>query len=87
MLTVTDQALKHLSNLLEEREAADDVVVRCIVDGENLALVPDAEQPGDEVFKLEDRAVLVVAHELAKALDGREFDLHTTEEGSGLTLR
>ncbi|MHC4138130.1 MAG: hypothetical protein ACYSXF_08495 [Planctomycetota bacterium] len=87
MLTATDGALEHLATVLDERGAPEGMVVRCVVEGEDLALVPDSEKDGDVVFRHEERAVLVVAKDLSDALDGREFDVDDAEEGRQLTLR
>ena len=87
MLNATDDALKHLATLLDERDAPDGTVVRCMMEDGALALVPDQEQPGDTVFKLEERPVLVVDEELSTALEGREFAMESGENGTDLTLR
>ncbi len=71
MLTATDGALEQLAAVLDQRAAPEGMVGRCVVEGENLALVPDSEKPGDVVFRHEDHAVLVVAKDLCDALDGR----------------
>ena len=87
MLTATDGALEHLAAVLDQRAAPEGMVVRCVVEGEDLTLVPDSEKPGDVVFRHEDRAVLVVGKDLCDALDGREFDVDDTEEGRQMALR
>jgi Fe-S cluster assembly iron-binding protein IscA len=87
MLSVTDGALEHLATVLANPDVPDGTVIRCVVEGENLALVTDAEEPGDVIFQHEERTVLVVAKDLSDALDGREFDVDATEEGTGLMLR
>ena len=87
MLSITEAALEHISQLLDGRDDAEGTVVRCTVEEGSLALIPDTEQPGDQVFHHEDKAVFVVAEELSQMLDGREFDVGTTEQGTGLTLR
>ncbi len=87
MLSVTDEALKHLAEVLDENNAPEGALVRCVAEDEELALVIESSQPDDTIYKLEDRPVLGVSIDLVDALADREFDLDSDDEGPGLTLR
>jgi Fe-S cluster assembly iron-binding protein IscA len=88
MLTVTDNACEYLAKMLDEQEVPDGVAARCVVQSGQLTLVPDSAQPGDVVFKHEQRPVLIVNEELSEALKDREFDIEKSDEGEEqLTLK
>ena len=88
MLTITDNACEYLAKMLDEQEVPEGTAARCIVQSGQLTLVPDNEQPGDKVFKHEDRAVLIVNEELSEALKDREFDVEKSDGGDEqLTLK
>jgi Fe-S cluster assembly iron-binding protein IscA len=88
MLTVTDNARTYLAKMLDDQEVPEGIAARCVVQSGKLTLVPDREQPGDVVFRHEERAVLVVNEQLSEALKDREFDIEETDDGEEqLTLK
>lgn len=88
MLSVTDNACEYLAKMLDEQEVPEGTAARCVVQSGQLTLVPDNEQPGDVVFKHQERPVLIVNEELSEALKDREFDIEKSEQGEEqLTLK
>jgi Fe-S cluster assembly iron-binding protein IscA len=86
MLTVTDAAAEHLSGLLDQAEAPEDVAVRFVLSEEGLGLELDNERPGDATFNHETRTVLVVDEMVNALLDNRTLDVESGDEGIALTL-
>jgi Fe-S cluster assembly iron-binding protein IscA len=84
MLTVTETAGQHLSQILEQ--APGEAVVRFIPQENGLAMQLDNVRPGDTTFEHEEKPVLAMDTRVAEALDGRTLDVQSTEEGPRLAL-
>jgi len=83
VLRITDDALAALSEMLSKGDAAADVAIRFVLDGEELAMKTDNESPGDTAFQHEDRTVLLVDGRLAEVLADSTLDF--TDEGFELS--
>ena len=86
MLTLTDAAAVHLTELLTAAEAPDDVAVRCVRSEEGLALQMDSERPGDDTFAHEGRTVLLLDSDVSEALTDRTLDVEDSVDGPRLAL-
>jgi len=83
MLTITDAAGARLAEILQERNAPDEVAVRLVYDGQNLAMQADSSRPGDETFEHEGRTVLLLDDQLSGLLAEQTLDA----DGENLMLR
>ena len=90
MLTVTAAAKGKLKETLQERTTDTEEAIRLIPDPSNpnqLAFTLDKENEGDHVVESEDgRKVLLVAPDLAPALEGMVMDYQETPEGAGYSI-
>lgn len=86
MLTLTDAAAVHLTELLTTAEAPEDVAVRFVRNEKGLAMQMDNERPGDDTFAHEGRTVLLLDSEVSEALTGRILDVEDSVEGPRLAL-
>jgi Fe-S cluster assembly iron-binding protein IscA len=86
MLSVTDAAVKELSGLLDQTEAASSQCIRLIQQDDALALQVDEPQEGDQVVADDDRPVLLVDADLASALQGATLDAVDTQDGTQLMI-
>ena len=86
MLTLTDAAALHLTELLTTAEAPEDVAVRFVRSGQGLAMQMDNERPGDDTFAHEGRTVLLLETEVSEALTDRTLDVEDSVEGLRLAL-
>jgi hypothetical protein len=84
MLTVTETAGQHLSQVLEQ--APGNAVVRFIPQENGLAMHLDNVREGDLTFEHEDKTVLALEPRVAEALADRTLDVQPTEEGPQLAL-
>ena len=88
MLTVTDSACAHLSNMLDEADLPEGTAARLAVNDEGcLGIHSDTERAGDSIWEHEGRTVLLVDEQVAESVDERTLDTKETEEGVGLRLR
>lgn len=87
VLTVTDDAARHLATLLERAEASQEVAVRIVATRGGLRMRLDEEGAEDETVEFEGRKVLVMGPQTAEALEDRILDTRPTATGSTLTLR
>ena len=85
MLSVTDTALAHFSQILQEQEAAI-AVLRITAKQDGLELVIDEARSGDSSFAYEGRIVLVLEAAISEVLADCTLDLKTTFEGTTLNL-
>ena len=83
MLTITEAAGARLAEILDQRDAPDEIAVRLVYDGQNLAMQADSSRPGDETFEHEGRTVLVLDSELSRLLAEQTLDA----EGESLLLK
>ena len=86
MWTVTDTALAHLFEILQEQEAANGAL-RITAEEDGFALVFDEARSGDRSFDYEGRIVLVLEAAISGVLADRTLDLKTTPEGTTLTFK
>ncbi|HUG93643.1 MAG TPA: hypothetical protein VML55_22580 [Planctomycetaceae bacterium] len=84
MLTVTETAGEHLSEIL--KQAPDEAVVRFIPQENGLALHLDNVRDGDQTFEHGEKTVLALDPPIAEALTDRTLDMQPTEEGPRLSL-
>ncbi|MEX0885418.1 MAG: hypothetical protein WD009_03165 [Phycisphaeraceae bacterium] len=87
MLTITETAGEHLSQLLEDAEAPEGAAARFVASDEGLSLHVDEPRPGDETLEHEGRTVLLLDAQIAELLADRTLDIEQTEEGPALTLQ
>jgi Fe-S cluster assembly iron-binding protein IscA len=88
VLSVTEKAVGALADSLESSEASGEQSLRLArtPQGE-FGLAIDEERDGDQVVKLEEKAILVLDEEISTALDGAILDIADSPEGQRLTLR
>ena len=87
MLTVTESAKQLLKETLREHSEDPETGIRLSVkEGGQFGIVLDSESEGDQVVEHEGAKVLLVAPELATALEGNTLDVQDTEEGPKLFL-
>ena len=87
MLTVTESAKQLLRETLREHSEDPETGIRLSVkEGGQFGIVLDSESEGDQVVEHEGAMVLLVAPEMATALEGNTLDVQDTEEGPKLFL-
>lgn len=84
MLTVTENASQHLSELLSE--APDDAVVRFVPHENGLAVQLDNVRSEDVTFEHEEKPVLALDPQVSEALSDRTLDVQSTDEGPQLAI-
>lgn len=87
MLTVTESAKQLLKETLQAHTDDPEVGLR-LSPGEpgQLGIVLDREAEGDQVVEHEGAKVLLVASELAPAVDGVTLDIQETTDGPKLAV-
>ncbi len=86
MLTMTESAGEHLVSMLDGAKAPDEAAVRLVMAEGGLGMRADKAKDDDVTFEHDGRTVLVVAPDVAAALEDRTLDAVDTEKGKGLTL-
>ena len=86
MLTVTETAGAHLSQMLGQVNASEDMAVRVVVEEDGLALKLDSESDGDATFEHEGKTVLVLDGPVSELLDDKTLDVADDGEGPKLSL-
>ncbi|MFQ5895681.1 MAG: hypothetical protein ACE5JJ_07690 [Nitrospinota bacterium] len=86
MLTLTEAAGARLAYLLDEAEAPEDVAVRIVLEGRNLALKLDGARPDDATFAHEGRTVLLLDQKVSQLLADDTLDVEDTDDGPKLAL-
>ena len=87
MLTVTDSARQLLKETLTAKSDDPEVGLRLSMESTGqFGLVPDREVQGDQVVEHEGSKVLLVASELAHAVDGLTLDAQDTPDGPKLAV-
>ncbi len=87
MFILTDAAREHLSELLDQAQAPEGAAARVVIEDEGLTLSIDHPQEGDETFEHEGRTVLLLAPQVAEALDGQTLDVEQGEDGPVMTVQ
>lgn len=86
MLNVSESACALMSNLLNDAQAPEGVVVRMVPADNGLSLTMDQVQSEDATFDHDGRPVLAVGQEVVAAVDNTVLDVVSTPEGPQLTL-
>lgn len=86
MLSVTDAAVKELSDILDQTNASSDQCIRLVQNEDALALQMGEQRAGDQVISGEERPVLLIDSDLSQALEGATLDAVETDEGKQLML-
>lgn len=82
MLYVTDQALAALSAVREDSDAAEgESILLYLEEDGSLGLALAEIEEGDNVIEQDGRVVVIVAEDLAQALDGMTLDVTVSEDG------
>ena len=82
MLYVTEQALAALAAMREDLEAsAGESILLYLEEDGNLGLALAEIEEGDRVIERDGRVVVIVAEDLAEALDGMTLDVAFNEAG------
>jgi hypothetical protein len=87
MFTITDAAGEHLSVLLDNANASQDMAIRFVLEDNTLTPKMDNTRPGDTTFEHEDRTVLVLDADVSDTLSEATLDVQPTDEGMALVLR
>lgn len=83
MLTVAEAAGARLAQMLDDKGLPEDVAVRLVCEGQDIALRQDSERPGDTAFQHEGRTVLLLDGQVSELLTNDKLDV----EGAELTLQ
>ena len=87
MLTVTDSAKQLLKETLSAHTDDPEIGLRLeLKPPRQLGIVLDREAEGDQVVEHEGAKVLLVASELAPAVDGVTLDIQDTADGPKLAV-
>jgi Fe-S cluster assembly iron-binding protein IscA len=86
MLTLTEAAGEHLTQVLDNSKAPEQIAVRLVAGENGLAMAADQPKPEDTTFDHNGRTVLVLDQQVAQALDARTLDVEETDKGRTLTL-
>jgi Fe-S cluster assembly iron-binding protein IscA len=86
MLTVTDNAGAHLTQLLDEFNAPEDMAIRFVLDGKQLAPKLDSVHADDATFNHNGRTVLILDENISQALTNHTLDVQATDDGPRLML-
>lgn len=86
MLTVTESAGAHLTQMLEEVKAPDQAAVRLVAQDQGLTLKVDTESEGDTTFSHKGKTVLIVDAQVADSLADSTLGVAETQEGLQLTI-
>lgn len=86
MLTVTETAGAHLSEMLTQVNAPEDMAVRVVIEEDGLALKLDSETDGDATFDHAGKTVLVLDGPVSELLDDKTLDVEDEGEGPKLSL-
>jgi len=87
MLTATESAKSLLKEILTTHSDDPEMGVRLASDPQGqLGLVLGKEQPGDQVVEHQESKVLLVASELALALEEVTLDVQDTDDGPKLVV-
>lgn len=87
MLTLTDAAGAHLTQVLMNANAAAETAVRFISEADRLVPKLDNQRPGDTTFDHDGKTVLVLDTDVADTLANRTLDVTDTNAGPRLYLR
>ncbi len=83
MLSVTEAASAHLAQILKQQDAPNDIGVRLICEGQDIALQEDGQRAGDSTFQHDGQTVLLLDAPVSELLAEDTLDI----EGARLTLQ
>ena len=86
MLKVTDEAREDLTVILDQSDASKEQSLRLVEGDGQYRFAVDQKREDDQAFKHQDRSVLLVAQEVAAALDGATLERAPEAEGGQLRL-
>jgi Fe-S cluster assembly iron-binding protein IscA len=86
MLTVTDNARAHLTQLIEESNAPEDMAIRFVLDDKQIAPKLDSVHTDDATFDHNGRTVLILDENISQALTSHTLDVQDTDAGPRLML-
>ena len=86
MLTITDAAANHLSEILNEAAAPEGSAVRFLVSREGLSLEIDSPREDDQSIEHDGRTVLVMDPQVAELLSDKTLAFQETAEGPVLLI-
>ncbi len=84
MLTITENAAEHLSQILVN--APDESVIRFVPEANGLSVRVGQVLPGDTTFDHGEQTVLALDASTNEALANKSLDVRKTEQGAQLTL-
>lgn len=85
MLTLTERAVRLLSQVIE-RDESSDRAVRIVARGDGWMMQLDRERSDDHSFEHEGRTILLLDPGVAEALEERTLDVHGSKRGWKLRL-
>jgi hypothetical protein len=74
MLTIAEAAGTRLAEILAKEGLPDEVAIRLVFEGAELAMQPDGKRPGDTTFEHEARRTLIVDEQVAASLADDALD-------------
>jgi Fe-S cluster assembly iron-binding protein IscA len=86
MLTVTDNAVRHMAEILYKSDAADEMAIRFVQEGHTIVPRLDQERPGDATYEYAGSTVLLLAEDIVALLENRTLDIDDTEDGPKLII-
>ena len=86
MLTVTENAVRHLAELLSNADAAEEEAIRFVREGRTITPKLDCERPGDTTYEHEGNTVLLLDENVFALLGDRTLDVQDTDDGPQLTI-
>lgn len=86
MLTLTESAGAHLSQMLTEAEAPDDVAVRIAIDSNQLVMQLTKYSEDDASLEHDGRTVVVMDPMVSQVLDENTLDVEQTDDGAAFKI-
>lgn len=86
MLQVTEPALAHLADMLQQSDAPDDAAIRFVVSQEGVQLALAQTDDAAETFDHDGKTVLVLDEQTSQLLADRVLQTEETPEGTSLKL-
>jgi hypothetical protein len=86
MLTVTDDAARHLAEILHTAEATGDTAIRFVREGRTISPTLDRERPGDVTYAYAGITVLLLDENVVAELADRTLDVQDSDDGPQLIL-
>jgi len=87
MMTLTEAAGDHLTEILSNSDVPEGVAVRFVCQESEISLSLDNQKPGDATLEHQGKTVLLLDQHAAEYLDGATVDAEQTDKGAKLFLR